>query len=456
MKLRSRLWIAAMAATLPLRQAVANEFLSGIHLNTDLSFGEHSIVINNDKINFSADQTASAEGDFCWDSTAKKFIYHNGTAEKTLAQADEVLALAGGTMSGTLNMNSQAISNLPAPAGNANPATKSYVDSAVAGLGGTTLVLYNGYIGNRSVTQINALTPVEGWSVVATDAGTPTAGTSDLLAAGDLAQYDGTSWLKKISHSSNFVPNNTRLVVAAAVTLYAPLTDGTDENSFAEFDGSSNTPTLTQPTDGATYQVRGETAFREGSFYRFDLGSGAAADGVYSIFGGPGLDHAVLGNLTAGDPHTQYLKLAGRSGGQTQIGGTGAGNDLTFQSTSDATKGSIILGVTGDTVELPVNVSLTADISILPVTDNNGTIGDSTHAIKAIYAQTITQGDAVFAGYGYRYRLQETAQGLRMLDQTGVTSDPEDKTSGTAYRMLRVPEKVGPVRRLALRALGVC
>jgi hypothetical protein len=44
------------------------------------------------------------------------------------------------------------------------------------------------------------------------------------------------------------------------------------------------------------------------------------------------------------DDHTQYALLAGRSGGQTLIGGTASGNDLTLQSTSNATRGSIYFG----------------------------------------------------------------------------------------------------------------
>lgn len=455
--LRSRLWLAAMAATLPLRQAFANEFFSGIHLNTNLSFGEHSITLNDDKINFSADQSATVEGDFCWDGSAKKLIYHNGTAEKTVAQADQVLALAGGTMSGALDMNSQAINNLPSPSGNANPATKAYVDAALAGTSGTTLVLYNGYIGNRSVSQINSLSPSAGWTVVATDAGTPTAGTSSLLAAGDLAQYNGTSWIKVVSHSSNFVPNNTKLVVLGSGTLYAPLTDGTDENSFASFDGTSNTPTLTQPTDGATYQVRGENATYEGSFYRFDLGSGAAADGVYTIFGGPGLLHSVLGNSSSGDDHTQYLKLAGRSGGQTQIGGTGAGDDLTFQSTSDATKGDIVLGQTGDTVKTGVDWVLTADINILPATNNTVTIGNGTYKLKSIRATTVTSGDHYFDGRhlgGGYFRLREGKAGLEM---TPVDEDSQGNIFevGETRKLVSVPKNPGRIRGAVLRALAI-
>lgn len=40
----------------------------------------------------------------------------------------------------------------------------------------------------------------------------------------------------------------------------------------------------------------------------------------------------------------KFFLLLGRSGGQTAIGGTGAGEDLTLQSTSHATKGKILLG----------------------------------------------------------------------------------------------------------------
>lgn len=56
------------------------------------------------------------------------------------------------------------------------------------------------------------------------------------------------------------------------------------------------------------------------------------------------LDHgAALTGLTD-DDHTQYAKLAGRSGGQTQYGGTGSGDDLRLDSTSHATPGTVFFG----------------------------------------------------------------------------------------------------------------
>lgn len=60
--------------------------------------------------------------------------------------------------------------------------------------------------------------------------------------------------------------------------------------------------------------------------------------------GGGKLDHGAALNGLTDDDHTQYALLAGRSGGQTLIGGTASGDDITLQSTSNATKGSILFG----------------------------------------------------------------------------------------------------------------
>jgi len=133
-----------------------------------------------------------------------------------------------------------------------------------------------GYIGTRTVVQINALTPATGMVVVAGSAGTPTAGTSSLLAVGDVAEYDGTSWIKIVSHSGGFVPVSTVLIVAStASTLYSPLTTGTDGDKLATFDGTSNTPALTVPTDGVAYAISG-TSVNSGKIYQYQTGAGWA------------------------------------------------------------------------------------------------------------------------------------------------------------------------------------
>jgi hypothetical protein len=52
------------------------------------------------------------------------------------------------------------------------------------------------------------------------------------------------------------------------------------------------------------------------------------------------IDHGTIAGLLD-DDHTQYALLAGRSGGQTLIGGTDANDNLVLDSTSDGTKGTI-------------------------------------------------------------------------------------------------------------------
>lgn len=64
---------------------------------------------------------------------------------------------------------------------------------------------------------------------------------------------------------------------------------------------------------------------------------------------GGSTDHGALTGL-ADDDHTQYTLLAGRSGGQTIYGGTGAGQSLILYSTSNATKGNILLNPEGGDV----------------------------------------------------------------------------------------------------------
>ena len=49
------------------------------------------------------------------------------------------------------------------------------------------------------------------------------------------------------------------------------------------------------------------------------------------------IDHGSIAGLTD-DDHTGYARLAGRSGGQTLIGGTAANDDLTLEGTSSATR----------------------------------------------------------------------------------------------------------------------
>ncbi|MBY0316844.1 MAG: tail fiber domain-containing protein [Bdellovibrionales bacterium] len=74
-------------------------------------------------------------------------------------------------------------------------------------------------------------------------------------------------------------------------------------------------------------------------------------------------DHGALSGL-ADDDHTQYVMLAGRSGGQSIIGGTAASNSLTLDSTSSVTKGNIVLQPNGGNVGIgTTNPGAPLDIS---------------------------------------------------------------------------------------------
>ena len=75
----------------------------------------------------------------------------------------------------------------------------------------------------------------------------------------------------------------------------------------------------------------------DGLFWLPDSG-GAEIDVTTS---GGVTDHGLLSGL-GDDDHTQYVLLAGRSGGQTIIGSTLASEALTLESTSNATKGDIV------------------------------------------------------------------------------------------------------------------
>lgn len=98
------------------------------------------------------------------------------------------------------------------------------------------------------------------------------------------------------------------------------------------------------------------------------------------------LDHGLALTGLSDDDHTQYALLAGRSGGQTLIGGIDAGDDLTLQSTSNGTKGSILFGTSvydevnnrlgiGESspdVNLHITSSGDAAIKLEADTDNSG------------------------------------------------------------------------------------
>ena len=258
------------------------------------------------------------------------------------------------------------------PTASTHLTTKAYVDALVTGIAWKEPVDVRGYLGTRTVAQIDSLSPTLGDVVVAGDGGTPSAGTSDLLAAGDLVEFDGTSWLTIVANSGGFPPDGTRaLVHIETVTLFSPLSDGSDESKFAEWDGTSLTPALVSPVDGDAVLVKGETSVNENKTYVYD---GTVPSGVWFQFGGTGLAHSALSGLDS-DDHTQYVSL------------TGNASRNAFSGTLDASTGAFTLPQ--GTAPTP-----TAEGSIAWDTNGNfAVIGDGSGTVQLIGDNTSAGGD---------------------------------------------------------------
>lgn len=105
------------------------------------------------------------------------------------------------------------------------------------------------------------------------------------------------------------------------------------------------------------------------------------------------LDHNDLQGLTTGDPHTQYALLAGRSGGQTLIGGTASGDDLTLQSTSNATRGTVavkdVMDVGDDVPDQTTGTATLIDMTpTVDITGAGGTINGALFAPQTTMSGT--------------------------------------------------------------------
>jgi hypothetical protein len=217
---------------------------------------------------------------------------------------------------------------------------KTYVDSLVSGLKWLAPATTLEYVGTRTVAQVNALSPLAGWAVVAGDAGTPTAGTSDALATGDVAVYDGTAWKVSVAQSGGFPPAGTRCVVSGG-TLYAPLTDSADEYKIASFSGASLTPTLVSPNDGEALLINGENDANENNGYVYDTNQWVQFTGAGSIIAGNGITKTGNNIAAKGDTtstgSTASVVAVGSSGiglrvDNSSLEGSGANGSLRVKS----------------------------------------------------------------------------------------------------------------------------
>lgn len=126
-----------------------------------------------------------------------------------------------------------------------------------------------------------------------------------------------------------------------------------------------------------------------GTSGHFLKSAGAGADLTWAaLVAGdiPALAHSSLTGLTSGDDHTQYALLAGRATGQTLVGGTASGEDLTLQSTAHATKGSILFGTSAyDEVNNRLGLGTTSPSNTLHVVGDIRLVATSTGGSNGIF-----------------------------------------------------------------------
>jgi hypothetical protein len=190
-------------------------------------------------------------------------------------------------------MGSNKLTNMTDGTATGDAVNKGQLDAIAVGITWKPPASVNGYHANLTIAGINGLTPASGDSVVATDAGTPTAGSSDVLAAGDLAEFNGTDWKLIVANSGGFPPAGTRAIVSTTATLTAPLTASTDEGKCVEWDGASLTPaTFFTSLDGDGILVAGEGSVNENKAFVFD---GVVPTGTWIQFSGLGLVTAGAG-----------------------------------------------------------------------------------------------------------------------------------------------------------------
>lgn len=148
------------------------------------------------------------------------------------------------------------------------------------------------WLGERTIAEIDGLSPTGGELVTADSAGTPAAAGSDLLAIGDTAEFNRASWKKTVDQVGGFPPAGTRAIVATPAggyTLFGSAIGHSGE--IATWGGASSTPTFEVLAVGALMIVR------TGAYMGFSLIYGGAGQPWVAAFlpivFGPGLGMAL-------------------------------------------------------------------------------------------------------------------------------------------------------------------
>jgi len=255
--------------------------------------------------------------------------------------------------------------------------------------------LFNGTV---SASILDATTRVEANTMILTTGsiidttGTISFGDEDLITSGELSA--GQVVVDNITINGNLIQataGNLNLNSASLIG-YGQSLQPTNDNTQDIGDGTHRVQDLyigSNFKDGTDTFIVSEFMELRNVMYRDAARTQAVQDGdtlFYDSASGTWLanhpdteiTHNELSGLTDGDAgHTQFAVLAGRSGGQTLQGGTGAGEDLLLESTADGSKGNVKVS---DTFIPDVNASYSGGWTGLD-------IGGSSNYFRHIYSK---------------------------------------------------------------------
>jgi len=292
------------------------------------------------------------------------------------------------TASQTFDFSGATSLKVPTTGADANSAaTRTFVESAISGLKWRNPVEVLKLIGNYTIVNINGLSPAAGDAVVATDAGTPTAGTSDALVAGSLAEFDGTSWKEIVAGAGGFVADGVRALITTG-TPATPYASPADRGKLVDFDGTSLTGDDTgEATDESACLVGGDGSYHENTGYVFEgtvpTGTWVQFTGAGQITAGDGL--TISGNTISAKPDVTTggtvvpIDVSDNGLGLDVSDIDGTGIEASGQTLRLATQGNGIDGGAGST--LSVRADATPAANIQPVNVDADGVGVDIDAI---------------------------------------------------------------------------
>ncbi len=116
--------------------------------------------------------------------------------------------------------------------------TWAQLDSAGDMIVVNSRLISDNFVGNATVAQINAMSPVQNQAYVVTDSGTIG---FNSVTPGAVVVYMGIFWIMATSGVEGYVESGARLRLSTTIALVSPYTDGTDDGKFMSFDGTSLT-----------------------------------------------------------------------------------------------------------------------------------------------------------------------------------------------------------------------